>query len=130
MDVFIFVVLCSLLPLLLTMSEQSMIASDSAHLNEIKNKEPRSHVQRLEIQFCCRTSLASDNITSSMSHSMISRPKPRDGSGVVAGVRITGGLRWSLLSPAGTLTARCRHSCRAIPVPALVMYTCLKCMCS
>ena len=58
-DVFIFVVLCSLLqiPLLLTMSEQSMIASDSAHLNEIKNKEPRSHVQRLEIQFCCRTSL-------------------------------------------------------------------------
>ena len=99
-DVFIFVVLCSLLqiPLLLTMSEQSMIASDSAHLNEIKNKEPRSHVQRLEIQFCCRTSLASDNITNSTSHSMISRPKPRDGSGVVAGVRITGGLRWSLLS--------------------------------
>ena len=102
-DVFIFVVLCSLLqiPLLLTMSEQSMIASDSAHLNEIKNKEPRSHVQRLEIQFCCRTSLASDNITNSTSHSMIGRPKPRDildGSGVVAGVRITGGLRWSLLS--------------------------------
>ena len=83
----------------------------------------------LKSSFAVEPHLLSDNITSSTSHSMISRPKPRDGSGVVAGVRITGGLRWSLLSPAGTLTARCRHSCRAIPVPALVMYTCLKCMC-